>query len=110
MWREASTNYRVTLEVRATDVVDQFDSTWKDPTEALKTSKINLSGEEFSLVFGREVDDVEFIFSMEGIARDDQLQGVLWTVWGEEVLTGKLLKEDHSNPSEGLKTPYPKGR
>ncbi len=87
-WREASTNNGVTLEVRATDVENQFDGTWKDPKEALKTSKINLRGEEFSLVFGREVDDVKFIFSMEGIAKDDQLQGVLWTIWGEVPVTG----------------------
>ena len=87
-WHEASTNNGVTLEVRATDVENQFDGTWKDPKETLKTSKINLRGEEFSLVFGREVDDVKFIFSMEGIAKDDQLQGVLWTIWGEVPVTG----------------------
>lgn len=87
-WREASAKNGVILEVRATDVENQFDGTWKDPKEALETSKINLRGEEFSFVFSREVDDVKVIFSMEGTAKDDQLQGVLWTVWGEVPVTG----------------------
>lgn len=87
-WRDASSKNGVTLEVRATDVENQFDGTWKDPKDALKTSKINLRGEEFSLVFAREVEDVKYIFSMEGIAKDDQLTGVLWTVWGEVPVTG----------------------
>ena len=87
-WREESANNGVLLEVRATDVENQFDGTWKDPKEALETSKINVRGEEFSLVFSREVDDVKYIFSMEGTATDDQLQGDLWTVWGEVPVTG----------------------
>lgn len=51
------------------------------------------------------VNDLPHWFLFEGEIEQYELQGALITVWGDIELTAKLLKEDHSNPSVGLKTP-----
>lgn len=116
-WREGGTNNEVTLQVRATDVKNQFDGTWKDKKREFETSKINLRGTDLDFAFVTEILGTSIIFSWDGVAKGDELRGTLWTVWGNVPVTGtkteditgtylvsfgKLLKEGAFTEWEGV--------
>ncbi len=88
-WRDLAAKEKVTLEIRGTDVENQFDGTWRASTLGFETSKINLRGTEFGFVFHLRVDGESYIFDCNGEVVEGELQGTLWTVWGEVPMTGK---------------------
>lgn len=101
----------VTLEVRATEVENQFDAIWSDSTtEVLRKKdqeppKIHVRPNEVSLLFSRRIGDVPYIFLYLCEIENGELQGTLDTPWGKLPMSAKLIVEGKSESSEQMESP-----
>ncbi len=101
----------VTLEVRATDIENQFDAIWSDSTTEVvqqkdrEPPKIYVRPYEVSLLFSRKIDDVPYMFLYLCEVEKDELHGTLDTPWGELPMSAKLIVEGKSESSEQMDSP-----
>lgn len=101
----------VTLEVRATDVENQFDAIWSDSTTKVvrtkdrKPPRIYIRPYEVSLLFSRRIGDVPYIFLYLCEIENGELHGTLDTPWGKLPMSAKLIAAGKSEPSQQLVSP-----